>query len=150
MEETPMGLLDGLIGNVLESLQTGGAQDQIGQQHADVTTGLLEMLTGGQGGGLGGLVRSFEQAGVGSLIQGWISTGPNPPGTAQQIQQGLGHANLQSLAQKTGLSISALLPLLVQVLPMLIDKMTPEGRIPEPTAGDQGGLGGLLGGILGG
>jgi uncharacterized protein YidB (DUF937 family) len=149
-EETPMGLLDGLIGDVLGSVQSGGGQAQVGQQHADVATSLLQMLTSGQGGGLGGLVQSFEQAGIGHLIQGWISTGPNPPGTISQIQQGLGQANLQALAQKTGLSISALLPLLVQVLPVLVDKMTPDGRIPQQTGVDQGGLGSILGGLLGG
>jgi uncharacterized protein YidB (DUF937 family) len=141
-----MGLLDGLLGSVLGSLE-GGGQGQPSQQHADVATNLLQMLTGGQGGGLGGLVQSFEQAGLGHLIQGWISTGPNPPGTASQIQQGLGQANLQRLAQKTGMSVSALLPLLVQVLPVLVDKMTPDGRIPQQATG---GLGGLLGGLFGG
>ena len=144
-----MGLLDGFLGDVLGSVDGGGAQGQVGQQHADVATNLLQMLAGGQGGGLGGLVQSFEQAGVGHLIQGWISTGPNPPGTASQIKRGLGQANLQSLAQKMGISVSALLPLLVQVLPVLIDKMTPEGRIPEQAPAGQGGFGDLLGGLLG-
>jgi uncharacterized protein YidB (DUF937 family) len=144
-----MGLFDGLIGDVLGSVQPGGGEAGVGQQHADVATNLLQMLTSGQGGGLGGLVQSFESAGVGHLIQGWISTGPNPPGTISQIQKGLGQANLQALAQKTGMSVSALLPLLVQVLPVLIDKMTPDGRIPQQT-GDQGGLGSILGGLLGG
>ena len=145
-----MGLLDGLIGDVLGSLQGGGAQGQVGQQHADVATNLLQMLAGGQGGGLAGLVQSFGQAGIGHLIEGWISTGPNPPATAQQIQQGLGQANLQSLSQKTGMSISALLPLLVQILPTLVDKLTPDGQIPQQGAAGGGGLGGLLGGLLGG
>jgi len=145
-----MGLLDGFIGDVLGSLQGGETQGQPGQQHAEVATGLLEMLTGGKGGGLGGLVQSFEQAGIGHLIQGWISTGPNPPGTASQIRHGLGQANLQDLSQKLGMSISVLLPLLVQILPALVDKMTPDGRIPEQAQGGQGGLGGLLGGLLGG
>jgi uncharacterized protein YidB (DUF937 family) len=144
-----MGLLDGLIGDVLGSLQGGAGQGQVGQQHADVATNLLQMLAGGQGGGLAGLVQSFGQAGIGHLIEGWISTGPNPPATAQQIQQGFGQANLQSVAQQTGLSVSALLPVLVQVLPTLIDKMTPDGQIPQQGAAG-GGLGGLLGGLLGG
>lgn len=143
-----MGLLDGLIGDVLGSLQGGGAEGQVGQQHADVATNLLQMLAGGQGGGLAGLVKGFEQAGIGHLIQGWISTGPNPPATASQVQQGLGQANLQSLSQQTGLSISSLLPLVVQVLPALVDKLTPDGQLPQQ--GGQGGLGGLLGGLLGG
>jgi uncharacterized protein YidB (DUF937 family) len=148
--EPLIGLFDGLVGDVLESLQGGGPQGQIGDEHTNVATNLLEMLGGGQAHGLGGLVQSFERAGLGHLIQGWISTGPNPPGTAEQIRQGLGQSNLQSLAQKTGLSVSALLPLLVQVLPVLIDKMTPDGRIPAQAAGGQSGLGGLLGGALGG
>jgi uncharacterized protein YidB (DUF937 family) len=145
-----MGLFDGLIGDVLGSVQSGGGEAGVGQQHADVATNLLQMLSSGQGAGLGGLVQSFEAAGVGHLIQGWISTGPNPPGTVSQIQQGLGHTNLQALAQRTGMSVSALLPVLVQVLPVLIDKMTPDGRIPQQTHGGQGGLGSILDGLLGG
>lgn len=145
-----MGLFDGVVGEVLGSLQGGAGQGQVGQDHSNVATSLLEMLTSKGAGSLGGLVQSFGQAGLGNLIQGWISTGPNPPGTAEQIQQGLGQGNLQALAKKTGLSVTALLPLLVQVLPSLIDKMTPDGKVPAQAMGGGGGLGGLLGGVLGG
>lgn len=105
-------------------------------------------LLGGDSGGLGGLVQKFEQAGMGDMIKSWISTGPNPAISPQQLQAVLGSDTVQQLAQKAGLDPGALLAGLSQHLPDIIDKLTPDGAHPDPSA-LLGTLGGLLGNLFG-
>ncbi|MCK7496463.1 MAG: YidB family protein [Comamonadaceae bacterium] len=53
-------------------------------------------------GGLGGLVQAFQGQGMGDMISSWISTGPNPPISASQITDVLGHDTLSQFAAKAG------------------------------------------------
>jgi uncharacterized protein YidB (DUF937 family) len=85
---------------------------------------------GGLLGGLGGLVRQFEQNGLGHLVQSWVGTGPNQPLSPGQLHQGLGPEIVDALVQKTGLSRDQLLAELSKVLPGIVDTLTPEGRVP--------------------
>lgn len=115
-----MGLLDQL-GSVL-----GGAQ---GEQ-----SGLLDSVMGliqGQQGGLGGLVEAFKQNGLGAAASSWVSTGENLPINAEQIQQVLGSEQVQQIASKLGLSMDDASQGLAGLLPQVIDKLTPDGAIPE-------------------
>jgi uncharacterized protein YidB (DUF937 family) len=101
-----------------------------------------ELLT--QPGGMGALVQKFEQAGMGDIIKGWISTGPNPKIDATQLANALGSDTIKALAAKSGMDQNALLSGLAAQLPQLIDQLTPDGNAVE---GDQlqKALGGLLG-----
>ncbi len=63
----------------------------------------------------------------------------------------LGPDTVGQLSSKTGLSVQALLPLLATFLPMIIDRLTPDGDATN--TGPDGGLGQIgdvLGGLLGG
>ncbi len=106
-------------------------------------------MLGEESGGLGALVGRFQQAGMGDMIQSWISTGPNPAINASQLQVALGSTMVQQLAQRAGIDQNALLSGLSQHLPALIDQLTPNGAQPSANA-LQGALGGLLGQMLGG
>lgn len=91
---------------------------------------ILEMIQN-HPGGLNGLVQSFHQNGLGELVNSWTSTGENQPVTAQQIQQVLGSEKIQAVAQKLGVSPEAAGSTLAQLLPSVIDKLTPNGSVPE-------------------
>lgn len=133
-----MGLLDSMAGQVLGSLAGGGG----GGQHSamiDAIGGLLE-----QHGGLSGLVATFEQQGLGGVIGSWVGTGQNQPITADQLQSVLGNEQVAAIAQKLGFSPEQLSGHLAELLPQVIDKLTPGGAIPEG-----GALGGLLGMLKG-
>lgn len=127
----------GLIDSVLKAMLGGGGRDG---GMADVVTQLL----GQDSGGLGGLVAKFQQAGLGDLINGWISTGPNPAINTEQLQAALGSDTVRQLAERAGLDQNALLGQLSQHLPALIDKLTPDGVQPDANA-LQGALGELMG-----
>jgi uncharacterized protein YidB (DUF937 family) len=124
--EANMGLLDDLIKTGLSGV-TGGGQ----QQGMSLATGILEMFAGQQTGGLQGLVKGFAQNGLGNVISSWVSTGPNLPVSAGQVQSALGNDAISSLAQRAGVAPEAASSILAQVLPGIIDKLTPEGKIPE-------------------
>jgi uncharacterized protein YidB (DUF937 family) len=141
-----MGLLDSVLGSVL-----GGAGAQQGGDNAlgQVLGSLLGGQQQGAGGGLAGLVglvRQFQQGGLGEVVQSWISTGHNLPVSAEQLQQVLGSEQLGALAQQAGLSTGDLARQLSQLLPQVVDRLTPGGVLPE----GGGDLGSAIGGLLGG
>lgn len=147
-----MGLLDSVLGQVL-----GGVQLQ--QPQGDAVGGLGEFggLAGALGGllannsevgGLGGLVSKFEQAGMGDVIGSWIGRGENTPISGGQLQDVLGSDVVSGIAQKLGINASTLLPMLATLLPMLVDRLTPQGQAPAEGLGSQDDLLASLSGLL--
>lgn len=100
-------------------------------------------------GGLGGLLEKFNQAGLGDMAKSWVGTGENAPVTGDQIGQVLGGDVLGDLASKLGMSHSDAAGSLAQMLPGIIDKLTPHGQAPAGGLGNSGDLMGMLGGLLG-
>jgi uncharacterized protein YidB (DUF937 family) len=158
-----MGLLDEVLGQMEGTAAQHGAT---ADHSADLMNAVVGMLQGGgvpgaapasagaigglgTVGGLGGLVSQFEQAGLGSLVGSWVGGGPNLPASPAHIEQGLGAGTVAQLAQKAGVSPQVASALLAVALPILINKLTPQGQVPPP-ASLQSSLGGLLGGLLSG
>jgi uncharacterized protein YidB (DUF937 family) len=80
-------------------------------------------------GGLGDLLDGFRKGGLGEKADSWVGTGANQPVSEPEIEKGVGSDVLDSLAQQTGLSREELLKRLSSVLPEMVDKMTPGGRV---------------------
>ena len=140
-----MGLLDSVLGSMLGG---GQAQPQQGGAGAlaQIVAGMLAHQGGGaagdgaMGGGLAGLVEQFQRGGLGDVMNSWIGTGQNLPVAPDQLGQVLGGDLLGKLAQHTGMDQGDLLGQLSQLLPQMVDKATPEGRIPEGGLGDIGSI----------
>jgi uncharacterized protein YidB (DUF937 family) len=81
-------------------------------------------------GGLGGLINDLQKSGQGRAAQSWIDRGPNEEIAPADLKKALGNDTLDALAKQTGLSRNELLKGLSQNLPDLIDKLTPNGRLP--------------------
>ncbi len=145
-----MGLLDSLLGQVAGQMLGGTQQPQGGTADlggmADVLGGLL--ADNGQHGGLGGLMTKFEQAGLGGAMNSWIGTGQNESVSGDQLHQALGDDVVSGLSSKLGMNASTLLPLLVTMLPTIIDKLTPDGKVPAQGVGNQNDLLASLSNIL--
>ena len=71
-------------------------------------------------------------------MNSWVSTGKNLPITPEQVKQGLGSDFLSQLAGKAGVSPDAASTQLSRLLPSVIDKVTPNGKI------ESGGIDQLL------
>ena len=127
-----MGLIDQVIGKV------GGALSGKTSESSPLLSGLLEMLgTGGSGGGLAGLVKTFQAKGLGDIVNSWVGTGSNLPISPTQIQDALSGASLNQLAEKAGLSPQDASAKLAEMLPKAVDTLTPQGRLPEGGALEQ-------------
>jgi uncharacterized protein YidB (DUF937 family) len=134
-----MGLLDSVMGAVTSGLQ----------QQGGLTAALGGLLANdGEHGGLGGLVEKFNQAGLGDVVGSWIGHGENLPISAEQLQQVLGSDALGGIASQLGIDPAQASGQLANLLPGLIDKLTPHGAAPEGGLGNAGDLLGMLGGLL--
>ncbi len=80
--------------------------------------------------GLGGLIKQFQQKGLGDTIDTWINTGANKDISSGQVGNALGSDVVDELSRRTGLSRDQVLAELARVLPKAVDKLTPEGRLP--------------------
>ncbi|HMA32448.1 MAG TPA: YidB family protein [Casimicrobiaceae bacterium] len=123
-----MGLLDGVLGNLMGGL-LGGQQPQGAQAQSPLLQMALQLLQ--QNGGIQGVLAKFEQAGLGAQAQSWIGTGQNQPVDANAISQIFGQGQLGQIAQQLGLTHEQVAGQLAQVLPQVVDKLTPQGQIPE-------------------
>ena len=111
--------------------------------------GLVQEVTGliNGSGGLENLVSAFRDKGLGDAVASWIGTGQNLPISSEQLQSVLGNEQVEAIAQKLGLSTSDVAQKLATLLPQVIDKLTPDGQLPESNLLAQGlallkGLGG--------
>ncbi|GEP02399.1 YidB family protein [Methylobacterium oxalidis] len=82
-------------------------------------------------GGLDGLIDRFQRGGLGDVIGSWIGHGQNRPVQPNQLADALGPDTLDTLERQTGMDRSALLSQLAQVLPEVINGLTPQGRVPS-------------------
>jgi uncharacterized protein YidB (DUF937 family) len=120
-----MGILDGLLG----SRMGGMTGDGTGGKQSPLLQIALQLMQ--QNGGLQGMLGKFQQAGYGAQADSWVSTGQNQPLNADALSQVLGHGQLSQIAQQLGLSQGAVAGGLASVLPQVIDKMTPQGQVPD-------------------
>ena len=81
-------------------------------------------------GGLGDLLRRFEANGHGDKAQSWVGPGPNNAIAPGELEEALGPERVQWLMQQTGMSKAELMAGLSAKLPLVVDKLTPDGRIP--------------------
>lgn len=138
-----MGLLDSVLGAI-------GRQQQANDPKALLIQAAIGLLTkqgeGQAGGGLGGLLSAFEGAGLGQVAQSWVNNGQNQAISPDQVQQALGGGQLEQLAQAAGISSTEAAGHLSDILPGLVDKLTPNGQV------NTGGvdLSALIGDLLGG
>ena len=79
---------------------------------------------------LDSLKQKFEASGLGDKVQSWISTGPDTPATAEDIKKTMDPQKLQALADKQGVDVDTAAQRAADVLPDVVDKLTPEGKIP--------------------
>lgn len=126
-----MSLLDG-IAAVADSLLSGSDKQK------QLTSAALSRISDPATGGLLGLVNTLRQLGLDDIVSSWISTGENKPISSEQVQNALGEGQINQMAQNMGVSHQEVSTGLAGLLPQLIDKLTPDGKLPESSVLDQG------------
>ena len=139
-----MGLLDGILGNMAGSV-LGGGQSQHGGNPLDAIVNSLgggsqeggANLLGGvmsllqQNGGLTGVLNMLQSNGLQQQADSWVGTGPNAGVSADQMTQVFGSSGLGNLAAQLGTSQGQAGSILSQILPELVNQLTPNGQVPE-------------------
>ena len=101
---------------------------------------VMQMINN-QPGGLSGLVQRFHEKGLGGLVSSWVGTGQNLPVAADQLEHVLGSERVRELAAQAGIPPEVASAHLAQLLPMIVDKLTPNGQLPTTGSLLESGLG---------
>jgi len=140
-------LISAIVGMLAQGGGSGGGAGGLGGMLGSALGGAAAGGGGGGLGGLAGLVEQFSRHGMGDVAKSWVGPGQNLPVSPDQLGQVLGGDALGQLSRQLGMNQGDLLGQLSQVLPQVVDKLTPQGQIPQ---GDIHGMGGDLGNLLGG
>lgn len=116
-----------------QSAGVGRAQASPGGGLGDILGQVLGGASGGAGGlgGLGALLEQFQRAGFGEQARSWVSSGQNqalPPGALEQV---FGAGGLAEIARRAGLSEQETSRGLAQLMPEVVDHVTPSGALPQ-------------------
>lgn len=98
-------------------------------QTQNLLQGVLNLVN--TAGGVQGIMDKFQKSGLGDLVESWVSTGENKPITAEQLSSVLGRDKIDALARQSGIPVAKGANALAEVFPALLDKLTPEGVLPD-------------------
>lgn len=120
-----------------------------GENNGSAVGSLLNMLIGEQGqeGGLGNIISQLQSSGLGEQVTSWLGSGENLPISAEQIQSALADGALSQIAGMLNLGEGDAAGQLAQLLPGLVDKMSPDGDL-NVSQSQPSDLMGLLGSLL--
>jgi uncharacterized protein YidB (DUF937 family) len=137
-----MGILDALLKNP----DMIGDVAKFASENPQIAKAAMNMLSssGGSGGGLTGLLGQLDKGGLGDAVSSWIGTGANKAVDPGKLGAALGSERVSQFANQAGVSPSEANTLLAGMLPGLVDKLSPDGKLP-----DKGGLDSMISGLLG-
>ncbi|MGX8007710.1 YidB family protein [Mesorhizobium sp. ORM8.1] len=141
-----MGLFDNAVpgGNITKPLMialgallvgkmlSGRGGDQPAEAPTPTPADTGASADGGLLGGLGGLLDKLKGAGHGNVADSWVGTGQNQSINPSDLGSALGPAVIREIAQRTGMDEQELLKQLSTALPGIVDKLTPNGQVPQP------------------
>ena len=128
-----MSLFDQLAGQAMSAL---GSQTTGSGTHGALLDGLMDMVN--KSGGLPALLQKLNDSGLGDQVASWIGTGANQPVSGDQITDALGEDKIRDLAQRAGVAPEHASGGLAQMLPQIIDMLTPGGQVPHGDLLNQG------------
>ena len=137
-----MGMLDALLDNT----DMLGDVAKIASENPEIAKAALEMFSSanGSGSGLTDIVGSLQSGGLGDAVASWLGSGENASVAPDQLQSALGDDAISQFAEKAGVSGGEASAMLASILPQVIDKLSPDGQLP-----DSGGLDDMLGSLMG-
>jgi uncharacterized protein YidB (DUF937 family) len=132
-----LGGLGGMLGGVLGGGSDEPGNDQPGRSSFGGKGAMLAVLLPlamqwvQRNGGIGAVLQKFQQRGYSQQAASWISTGDNEPVDAQAVTDVMGEGELSSLSRQLGLSQDEVAGGMAQILPQVVNHLTPEGGVPE-------------------
>ncbi|MBL8034125.1 MAG: DUF937 domain-containing protein [Leptospiraceae bacterium] len=80
---------------------------------------------------LEGIVNTLREKGLKDTVASWVGTGENQPINPEKIKEALGVHKIEELAAQAKMKASEVPQALSNLLPQIIDKLTPDGKEPE-------------------
>lgn len=142
MSQVLIALMPVVLGMLANRGSGGGAPTQrnlapgAGGGIGDVLGQVLGGGSGGRGaaGGLGGLLEQLQRTGFSEQADSWVGRGANKPISPDAMSQIFGRDGLEQISRQAGISEDEASQGLSQLLPEVVDRMTPEGEVPEADA----------------
>ncbi len=103
----------------------------LGDKAGGLLVGVLSLITNADNGGLAGFIGKFTGAGLGNVVNSWVSRGENTALTNDQLSSVLGNQTIHNMADKVGISPALAMPALAYMLPKVVDALTPDGVVPS-------------------
>jgi uncharacterized protein YidB (DUF937 family) len=136
-----MSLFTDIVKSAIGASSSAGQEENQTQNLLNGALGMLQTM-----GGVDGLVKKFQQSGLGDLAASWVGTGENKSISPDQLASILGKDQITALSQQAGIPESQGASVLSKIFPAMVDKLTPDGKAPESNnLGTWGKV--LLGGV---
>jgi uncharacterized protein YidB (DUF937 family) len=91
----------------------------------------LGLLHSNSHGGVEGLLDRFRDLGLDDQVRSWVGTGKNIPVAREDVIRAIGMPRISELAQAAGIPPELAATELSNLLPQLIDRLSPAGKVPE-------------------
>lgn len=135
-------MFDSIVGEAKErfGLSTESAESLL--------AGLVNYIVSPENGGFSGFAERFRTAGLGDMLNSWITSGDNTPISNEQLESGIGEDNIAAISADAGVDRGVGTSALAAMLPHLVDRLTPDGEMPD-NASLMSRVGGFLSGWAG-
>ncbi|PIE29222.1 hypothetical protein CSA57_09445 [candidate division KSB3 bacterium] len=128
-----MDIMKEAAGRFLEQIDSA---DEKGLSLEKVIAALQELVTGSDGKlDLAGLVSNLNGQGLVDIAQSWLGNGENLPISMEDVKKLFGSEKLSQLASQLDLDEDSFVGGVVEALPNIIDKSSPDGSLID-IAGD--------------
>lgn len=119
-----MSLFDSIISGASEKFG-------LGNKAGTVLSALLSLMTDQNRGGFAGFLDLFGKAGLGDVAKSWISSGVNTELSNEQVESALGTDAIADIAKQADISQADATSALGYMIPNVVDKLTPDGVVPD-------------------
>ncbi len=122
-----MSLFDSIISEA-------GSRFGLGDKSGTLLSALLSLMTDQNRGGFAGFLNLFSKAGLGDVASSWISSGVNSDLSEEQVESALGSDTITTIANQAGVNSTTAKSALAYLIPGVVDKLTPDGVVPEESS----------------
>jgi uncharacterized protein YidB (DUF937 family) len=135
-----MSQLDDLLKSLSGGQGAGGLEDLLGgAQGRGGSGGMAAMLPTlapviGRllaGGGLQKLLSGFQAQGMGDKADSWVGKGENEQITPGELRRAVGDDTIREAAAQAGVSEDEAAAGMAALLPQVVDRVTPEGKVDD-------------------
>ena len=112
---------------------TAGSAETVISDNTKLIPAVLKMVQG-MPGGVEGLVKQFQDRGLANVATSLTSKSAIRTISPEQLVQGLGMQKIEELATASGLDVKVVRKELVNVLPTVLEQLTPAEKTVEVAA----------------